>query len=329
MKISIIIPTFNASLTLKECLASIFSSSFKNYEVIVVSDNSTDDSVKIASEFNTNIIELPENKGPGNARNEGAKIALGDILLFIDSDVIINKDSLSLIIDKFTSGKVEAIQGVYSHEPTYESSATQFYQSYLYYYVWSINKKYASTLVTGCFAIKKDIFNKFEGFDANMQKASCEDEKFGYSLIKNGYKILILRDLQVIHRVNYNLIKFIKRRFGQDLDRIKFYLREKTYMNKVKQTNYSRVIIGIPLIGLILLNIFFSFLYENNFIWYIFILLNLFYISLHLSFLRFVANTKGFKRAFVSLFIFYIDTFLMLMAMCLGFIIFYIFKKKY
>ena len=160
MKVSIIIPTFSASLTLKECLASIFSSSFNDYEVIVVSDNSTDDSVKIASEFNTNIIELPENKGPGNARNEGAKIAQGDILLFIDSDVIINKDSLSLIIDKFTSGKVEAIQGIYSHEPTYESSATQFYQSYLYYYVWSINKKYASTLVTGCFAIKKDIFNK-------------------------------------------------------------------------------------------------------------------------------------------------------------------------
>ena len=157
----------------------------------------------------------------------------------------------------------------------------------MYYYVWSINKKYASTLVTGCFAIKKDIFNKFEGFDVNIQKASCEDEKFGYLLIKNGYKILILRNFQVIHRVNYNLIKFIKRRFNQDLDRIKFYLREKTYMNKIKQINYSRVIIGIPIIGLILLNIFFSFFYENNFIWYIFILLNLFYISLHLGFLKF------------------------------------------
>ena len=56
MKISIIIPVYNSSSTLKECLDSIFSSTFKDYEVIVVSDNSTDDSVKIASEFNTNII---------------------------------------------------------------------------------------------------------------------------------------------------------------------------------------------------------------------------------------------------------------------------------
>ena len=113
------------------------------------------------------------------------------------------------------------------------------------------------------------------------------------------------------------------------MDRIKFYLREKTYMNKVKQTNYSKVIIGIPLIGLILLNIFFSFLYENNFIWYIFILLNLFYISLHLGFLKFVANTKGFKRAFVSLFIFYIDTFLMLIALSFGILSFFVLRKKY
>ena len=60
------------------------------------------------------------------------------------------------------------------------------------YYVWPENKKYATTLVTGCFAIRKEIFNKFGGFDVNIENASCEDEKFGYSLIEKGYKILIL-----------------------------------------------------------------------------------------------------------------------------------------
>ena len=85
MKISIIIPVYNSSFTLKECLDSIFSSTFKDYEVIVVSGNSTDDSIKIAKQFQIKIIELPENKGPAFARNEGAKISKGDILLFIDS----------------------------------------------------------------------------------------------------------------------------------------------------------------------------------------------------------------------------------------------------
>ena len=60
MKISIIIPVYNSSSTLKECLDSIFSSTFKDFEVIVVSGNSTDDSIKIAKQFQIKIIELPD-----------------------------------------------------------------------------------------------------------------------------------------------------------------------------------------------------------------------------------------------------------------------------
>lgn len=329
MKISIIIPVYNSSFTLKECLDSIFSSTFKDYEVIVVSGNSTDDSIKIAKQFQIKIIELPENKGPALARNKGFQVAQGDIILFLDSDVIINKNSLSLIIDKFSLAEVNAIQGIYSHEPNYKYLATQFYQSYLCYYVWPENKKYATTLVTGCFAIRKEIFNKFGGFDVNIENASCEDEKFGYSLIEKGYKILILRDLQVVHRVNYNVINFIKRRLTQEFDRIKFYLREKTYTNKIKQTNYSRVIIGIPVLGLILLTVLSAFFYSNSIIWYSFVILNLIYVSLHLGFLKFVTSNKGFKKAFGLLFMFYLDTFLMIIALSFGLISFFILKKKY
>ena len=329
MKISIIIPVYNSSFTLKECLNSIFSSTFKDYEVIVVSGNSTDDSIKIAKQFQIKIIELPENKGPALARNKGFQVAQGDIILFLDSDVILNKNSLSLIIDKFSLTEVNAIQGIYSHEPNYKYLATQFYQSYLCYYVWPENKKYATTLVTGCFAIRKEIFNKFGGFDVNIENASCEDEKFGYSLIEKGYKVLILRDLQVVHRVNYNVINFIKRRLTQEFDRIKFYLREKTYTNKIKQTNYSRVIIGIPVLGLILLTVLSTFFYSNNIIWYSFVILNLIYVSLHLGFLKFVTSNKGFKKAFGLLFMFYLDTFLMIIALSFGLISFFILKKKY
>jgi len=329
MKISIVIPVYNSSLTLKECLNSIFASSYKDYEVIVVSDSSTDNSVSIAKEYKTKIIELSENKGPAVARNTGSESAEGEILLFLDSDVIISEDSLNLIIDKFQQHEVNAIQGIYSHKPNYKYLATQFYQSYLCYYVWPKDKRYATTLVTGCFAIRKKIFNRLSGFDVNIDKASCEDEKFGYSLIENGYEILILRNLQVVHMVNYDVVKFIKRRLTQEIDRIKFYLREKTYKNKIKQLNYFRVILGIPIIALILLTIFSSFFYYNNLILITFIFLNLIYIWLHKGFLKFVTENKGFKKAVGSLFMFYLDTFLMLVALSFGLLSFFVLRKKY
>ena len=115
MMISIIIPVYNSSLTLKECLDSIFASTFNNYEVIIVSDNSKDNSVEIAKEYKTKIIELIENKGPDLARNKGSEVAEGDILLFLDSDVVINKNSLNLIVNEFTMKQADAIQGIYSH----------------------------------------------------------------------------------------------------------------------------------------------------------------------------------------------------------------------
>ena len=95
MNISIIIPVYNSSLTLKECLDAIFDTNFKNFEVIIVSDNSSDNSVEIAKQYQCKIIELNENRGPGFARNKGAQLAKGEILLFVDSDVIIDKESLN------------------------------------------------------------------------------------------------------------------------------------------------------------------------------------------------------------------------------------------
>ncbi len=327
--ISIVIPVYNSASTLKECLDAIFNSNFKNFEVIVVSDKSPDDSVNIAKKYSAKIIELDENKGPAFARNKGAEMAKGDIILFLDSDVIIETDSLNLIDDEFSSNNVDGIQGIYSHNPDYKYTATQFYQSYLCYYVWPKEKKYVSTLVTACFGIRKKIFNELNGFDTKMKNASCEDEKFGYELIKNGFKIVILRNVQVIHRVNYNILKFIKRRFIQDVDRIRFYLREKTYTNKIKQKNYSKVIIGIFILGLILLTALSLFFFNSAIIWYFLIMLNLIYIFLHFNFLKFASNTKGPGKIVSFLMMFYLDTFLMILATSYGFLSFFLLKKRY
>ena len=328
MKISIIIPVYNSSSTIKECLGAIYNSNFKNFETIIVSDNSKDDSIKIAKNFDCKIIELKENHGPAFARNKGAYEAEGDILLFIDSDVVISKNALSHLEKNFLNKDTNIIQGIYSHEPSYKSIAGQYQMSYNCYYIWPQNKLYTSSLSTCCCAIRKKIFIDNNGFNTNIKRASAEDEEFGYKLIQKGYKIMILRELNGEHRQEYKISKYIQRNFNRYTDIMKQYLRNKTYTTKIKQTNYLTVILGIPVMGLILVTGMMLIFFSSKINLYIFLLLNILFVFLHAGLFKFIVNTKGWIKAINSIPICYLDTFTMFSGAVYGFLGF-IFGKKY
>ena len=95
-KFSIIVPVYNTEKYVKRCLDSIKSQSFKDYEVIIVNDGSTDKSDDIISKYPYKVINQ-ENQGLSMARNNGVKEALGEYLIFLDSDDYIEKDLLKEI----------------------------------------------------------------------------------------------------------------------------------------------------------------------------------------------------------------------------------------
>jgi len=326
--ISVIIPTYNSSLTLKECLDAVFNSNFKNFEVIMISDNSIDNSVQIAKQYQCRIIELPQNKGPAFARNVGADSAKGDLLFFIDSDVIIKDNALVHINDTFDNKEINVVQGIYSHNPTYKNIVTQYQQSFYCYYTWHENKEHTSTLVSMCFAIRKKLFLDCKGFNTKIKSATAEDEEFGYNLIDKGNKILISRELNVEHRVNYTLKKFIKRNFTMYFETMKSFLRNKSYFKKFKQKNYSNVIIGLPLSGLIMLTLITMIFNLNEIILIIFSMLNIIFLLLHFKFIKFVSLTKGPLTGFGIMMICYLDSFLMLIGVFCAHVS-YIVGRKY
>ena len=147
-------------------------------------------------------------------------------------------------------------------------------------------------------------------------------------LIEKGYKILILRQLNGEHRVNYNLWRLIKRNFAIYIDTTKSYLRNKTYVKKVKQTNYWKVLMGIVIFGLIISSIIGTILFSSKVIWSIFLVLNIIFLLIHSGFVKFVADTKGFTKGFGAMMICYLDAFIMLTSVLYG-CLSYFFKKKF
>lgn len=104
INISIIVPVYNVEQYLEKCLESLVHQTYKNVEIILVNDGSTDNSRKIISKYEkkyNNIICIDkENGGQGSARNLGIKEAKGDYITFVDSDDWISTNMCELMIEK-------------------------------------------------------------------------------------------------------------------------------------------------------------------------------------------------------------------------------------
>mgnify|MGYP000362153697 CR=1 FL=1 len=113
--ISIIIPIYNAEVFLSECIESVLSQSFKNYELILVNDGSTDNSLNICNHYSKKdsrirIINGP-NGGVSKARNKGINCAFGKWITFIDADDYLLQDALKILYEKALQTDADIILG--------------------------------------------------------------------------------------------------------------------------------------------------------------------------------------------------------------------------
>jgi glycosyltransferase involved in cell wall biosynthesis len=97
-KFSIVIPNYNCAPYLEDCLNSIFAQSFNDYEVIVIDDGSTDNSLDIINRYNVQLFHSPRLR-PGGARNIGLSHATGEYIVFLDSDDYFFPEVLSKLND--------------------------------------------------------------------------------------------------------------------------------------------------------------------------------------------------------------------------------------
>lgn len=106
-KVSVIIPVYNAEKYIKDCIDSVINQTFNDIEIICINDASTDDSLKILKEYesnNKNLTIISQKKlGVSAARNTGIKLAKSAFILFVDSDDILNKKAIETVYHSATA----------------------------------------------------------------------------------------------------------------------------------------------------------------------------------------------------------------------------------
>jgi glycosyltransferase involved in cell wall biosynthesis len=112
--ISIIIPSFNSAGFIKQTLESIAKQTFKNFEVIVIDDFSSDNSGLIISKYESSdsrfrLVSNNENSGPNFSRNKGISLARGKYVMFVDSDDLLLPDALQSVCYELSNSNVEIL----------------------------------------------------------------------------------------------------------------------------------------------------------------------------------------------------------------------------
>ena len=209
--VSIIVPVYNNSKDLKECLSAIRAASFPNTEIIVVDDASTDDTLATAIGLGVHPLRLVKNSGVAAARNYGARQARGDIVFFVDADVVIPPGAIKRVMEVFEKNPaLTAVFGSYDAQPRAMGTVSQ-YRNLLHHFVHQKGKTEASTFWAGCGAIRRSAFEKIGGFDERRYRhPSIEDIELGYRLRQAGHRILLDKSLQVTHLKKWTLNSVIR-----------------------------------------------------------------------------------------------------------------------
>lgn len=217
MKLSVIVPTYNAEETLSHLLDSLFSQTHNNFEIIVVDDGSTDGTVAIARDYGCHIIALKQNYGPAHCRNIGAQNVRGDILAFIDSDCRADGRWLENIEQQFSQNTIHAIMGRLLILPsTYlgnSISALGFPAGgdIGFDKIWPVDPQgFTHSLSTCNCAVKRGIFMKAGGFDGTFPFPGGEDSFLAYNLGRLNYKIKYCPDVLVYHAARKSFRDFMK-----------------------------------------------------------------------------------------------------------------------
>jgi glycosyltransferase involved in cell wall biosynthesis len=180
--VSVIVPTYNSAGFIRESLDSVLAQTFKDFEIIVVDDGSTDDTAKLLAAYRDSLrVIKKENGGPASARNAGIREARGELIAFQDADDLWTPDKLELQVACLAQHPEAAL--VHSDCIHFDGERT-----------WGTHKERGYTVPTGM-VFDRLLTDHFIGMPAVLARRACLEAVglFDESLVGNEDYNLYLR----------------------------------------------------------------------------------------------------------------------------------------
>ena len=209
--ISVIMPVFNGRAFLPSSLPPLIEMLRRGEldEVIVVDDTSSDDSAAMAADMGARVIASGGRLGPGGARNKAALQAKGELLWFVDADVVAHADAARELRQAFADPAVTAAFGSYDDRPAATNFLSQ-YKNLVHHFYHHQGQSDASTFWAGCGGVRKEAFLALGGFDVvRYTRPSIEDIELGYRVRAAGGRILLWPALQGTHLKVWRFVNLV------------------------------------------------------------------------------------------------------------------------
>ncbi len=215
MKCSVIIPTHNRAASLRNCVNSVAAQVFRDFEIIVVDDASTDDTaVMLAAEFPAvRVLRQETNRGPAAARNRGIDAASGEFIAFTDDDCLVPAGWLPTLLTAFDRHPGAAGAGGYQApaeelvrtNPVARVEYDQHFRRWGAAALQEICGGYeVPTFGTNNAIYRRAVLLELGGFDERFPAAAGEDADLNYRVAQAGWQLVYL-PFGVQHGRDYTL----------------------------------------------------------------------------------------------------------------------------
>jgi GT2 family glycosyltransferase len=207
--LSVIVPAHRGEEVLRQSLPALLGSDLPraDWELIVVDDASPDETRVVAAEYADVVVRLRGSpRGPAYARNRGVEVSRGEVVVFVDADVVVHSDVLRRMADAFhADAGLASIFGSYDDDPHAPGLISQF-RNLLHHHVHQSSPGAAETFWAGCGAVRRDVLIETGMMDAwHFPRPQIEDIELGRRLRRSGHRIELRPDIQCTHLKRWTL----------------------------------------------------------------------------------------------------------------------------